>query len=235
MHLDADVVATAALSLPERVVAFWPGPVGNRLRRAFWKRRLGAMGDGCQFGVGVVIGSPDKVFLGDRVWIDNYVHLLAGAPAAGRSMRVKPNPSFRNEVGEIHVGSNTHIAPFCVIQGHGGISIGRDTGVAAHSMLYSLSHHHRAPGVGEEFDGDYAHAMKFSPMSLETEQAFVASPVVMEDATALGLGSIMLPGSTLGRYSWIGVHSVVREPVPPGVIASGDPLQILKQRFGKPL
>jgi len=235
MATDLDKIARAALSLPEWAIVNWPGGVGRRLREAYWRKRLGRMGVGCAIDVGVIIVNPQHVFLGDHVWIDNYVHLIAGPPGAPERITIKENPAFRGRIGEIHVGSNTHIAPHCVVQGHGGVSIGRDTGVASHSVIYSLSHHYRKPGQPAGFDGVYEHVMKFTPMAPVDQQALIAAPAVLEDATALGLGSIVLPGATVGRYTWIGVGSVVQGTVEPGVIAAGNPLKILKQRFGEPI
>jgi acetyltransferase-like isoleucine patch superfamily enzyme len=232
---DSNAAVRAALSLPEWAIIHWPGGVGRRLRAAYWKRRLGAMGDGCVIDVGVVIGRPEYVFLGDNVWIDCYTILLAGPTGHATNTEVKPNPAYRGREGELHVGSNTHIAPFCVLQGHAGLWIGRDSGVGAHSAMYSISNHYRAPGMEEAFDGEYDHVIKYSPLVPPEQQAYIASPIVMEDASGLGVGSVALPGTTIGSYSWVGAGSVARGTIPRGVIAGGNPLKVLKQRFGKPL
>lgn len=235
MSHDLDQIARAARSLPEWVITCWPGGVGRRLREAYWRRRLGGMGRGCVIDVGVVIGGAEHVFLGDNVWIDSYVVLLAGPPSDRPNLVFKDNPAYRHGAGELHIGSNTHVAPFCVLQAHGGLSIGKDSGVGAHSMFYSLSNHYRAPGHPERFDGDYDHVIKYSPLVPPDQQAYVASPIVMEDATGVGVGSVVLAGSIVRRYSWVGVSSVLRGEVPAGVIAGGNPLKILKQRFGEPI
>lgn len=222
-------LARAALTLPEGVITHWPGSVGRRLRAIYWRSRLGAMGKGCVIDVGVDIANPQHVFLGDNVWLDSYAQLIAGPPAARQRVKAKTTAGYLGREGEIHIGSNTHIGKFCVLQGHGGISIGRDSTIATHSLVYSLSHHYRT-GLSSETPS-YQQVMKFSSMSPESEQALIAAPVVIEDATAVGLNSVVLPGSTIGRYSWIGAGSLVRAAIPPGVIASGNPAQVVKQRF----
>lgn len=233
MPLSLDSISRAARSLPEYAIASWPGAVGRRLRAAYWKRRLGAMGAGCIIDVGVIIPSPEHVFLGDNVWLDHYVILLAGPTGARPNTRTLPNPAYHGRAGELHVGSNTHIAPHCVLQAHAGLSIGKDSGVGAHSSLYSLSNHYRAPGQPEGFDGVYDHVIKYSPMVPPEQQAYIASPIVMEDASGVAVGSVLLPGSVIGRYSWVGSGSVVRGHIPPGVLAGGNPATVLKQRFGR--
>jgi acetyltransferase-like isoleucine patch superfamily enzyme len=231
MQLNFDAVRSAAQTVPEWAVMYWPGPVGRRLRRAYWGKRLGAMGSGCVIDVGVVIQSPEHVFLGDNVWVDNYVQLIAGVPPRHPRITVKENPAYRGRPGELHIGSNTHIAPFCVLQGRGGLSIGSDSGVAAHAMLYSLSNHYRDgkdAGSGEDYD----QVIKFSPMVPLEKQALISAPVVTENATAVGLGAILLPGSIVRQYSWVGSGAVVMGEIPGGVIAGGNPARVLKSRFG---
>jgi acetyltransferase-like isoleucine patch superfamily enzyme len=233
MNLDA--IGRAALSLPEHAIIHWPGGVGRRLRAAYWKRRLRAMGEGCVIDVGVQIPSPEWVSLGDHVWIDCYVILLAGPSVDLPNARTLPNPAFQGRPGELIIGSNTHVAPFCVLQAHAGMYIGKDSGIGAHSSLYSVSNHYRAPGQPEGFDGEYDHVIKYSPLVPPEQRAYIQSPIVMEDASGVAVSSVVLPGSIIGRYSWVGSGSVVRGRIPPGVIAGGNPATVLKQRFGAPI
>ena len=57
-----------------------PGAVGDRLRRAYYRRRLLHLGKDVRIDVGVQIVHPEHVSIGDRVWIDKYAVLLAGPP-----------------------------------------------------------------------------------------------------------------------------------------------------------
>jgi acetyltransferase-like isoleucine patch superfamily enzyme len=235
MNINLETLWRAARSLPEREIFFWPGSVGRLLRKLYWKPRLGAMGEGCVIDLGVIIQSPEHVFLGDRVWLDTHVQIIAGPKSPQENLREKPNPRFRGKPGEVHLKGGNHIAPFCLLQGHGGIWLGRHVGVATHSAIYSLSNHYRAHESDDDFDGDYEKLIKFSPLVPASQQALISSPVVFEDGTALGLNCVALPGATVGRYSWIGTGSVVQGVVPAGVIAGGNPLRVLKQRFARPV
>ena len=226
---SASALVQAALDLPQWAITYWPGSVGRRLRAIYWKQRLGAMGKNCVIDVGVEIANPSHVFLGDNVWLDSYAQLIAGPPANRERVKARTTPGYRGREGEIHIGSNTHIGKFCVLQGHGGIWIGRDTTITTHAVVYSLTHHHRTGPSSET--PPYERVMKFSSMSPQSEQALIAAPVVIEDATAVGLNTVILPGTVIGRFSWVGAASLVRGTIPPGVIASGNPVQIVKQRF----
>lgn len=230
-----DSIARAALALPEYAIVHWPGSVGRRLRAAYWKRRLGAMGEGCIIEVGVQIPAPEHVFLGDRVWIDCYSILLAGPFFTRSNTRFVSNPAYEGKIGQLTIGSNTHVAPFCVLQAHAGLYVGKDSGIGAHSSLYSVSNHYRAPGGADAFEGTYESVIKYSPLVPEEQQAYVASPIVMEDASGVAVGSLLLPGATVGRYTWVAPGSVVRGRMPRGVIAGGNPAAVVKQRFGEPI
>lgn len=230
--LDKSALYRAAMSLPESLITEISGPIGRVLRRIYWKQRLGAMGEGCVIEKGVMIQSPEHVYLGDQVWLDTHVQIIAGPPRLRGNMRTKANHGYRGKPGEVHLRGGNHIAPFCILQGHGGIWLGRDVGVAARTSIYTLSNHYRASADDDVFPAEYRNAIKFSPFAPEAESALVCGPVVFEDGSGLGLHSVVLPGSTVSRYSWIGTASVVNgDFVPEGVIAAGNPLRVVKQRF----
>jgi acetyltransferase-like isoleucine patch superfamily enzyme len=202
------------------------GGLGRRLRYAYFKRRLKYLGKGAVIDVGVRIINPQFVSIGDHTWIDNYVVILAGPPAEGGGpMKRKPNPHYAHCEGEVVIGCHCHIAMFVVLQGHGGLSIGDNSGVASGCLLYSLSHHYDNPN-----DRNDKTIYKFSPMAADAEQSLIVSPVVMERNTALGLNSVILPGGVIREGSWVGVNSLVLGEIPPFSIASGSPAKVLKPR-----
>lgn len=209
------------------VVTYLPGDFGAKLRDSYYRPRLKHLGQGVLLDVGVQISQPELVSIGDHTWIDKYVIILAGPAGHGeRKMARKENPSFTGAAGEVLIGRDCHIAPFSILVGHGGISIGNSCGVASGSRLYSLSHHYRNP-----LDPSDRFMYSFTPMVPECEQALYVGPVVMEDNTCLALNSSMLPGSTIGRNSWVGVSSVVLEAIPADSIAAGNPAKLVKSRL----
>ena len=209
--------------LIEWILSDIPGPVGSRLRTRYWRSRMGSVGSNVTFGVGVRVTEPKSIFIGDNTWIDDYVVLLAGPPKeGGRQITRRENASFSGCEGELHIGRNCHIAQFVTLQGHGGLSIGDDCGVASGARLYSLSHHYRAAVPSDV-------VYKFSPRSPVSEQALIASPVVMEDWTAVGLNAVLLPGATLGRGTWVATLSLVTGPLPGHSVAGGTPAVVVKE------
>lgn len=208
------------------VILQMPGPVGDRLRRTYYRRRLRHLGDDVRIDVGVQIDGPEHVSIGDRVWIDKYAVLLAGPPRAGKRKLIRrPNPDFEFSEGDLVVGPNTHIAPHTVINAHGGVQIDGGTGVASGARIYSLSHHYRNLA-----DPDDEHLYRFSPLAPDEDQALISSPVVLREGAAIGLNAVVLPGSTVGRDAWVTVGSMVLGTIPDRCIASGSPAASVRQR-----
>lgn len=202
------------------------GYFGQQLRYAYYRKQLKYMGTNVRIDAGVYILNPGYVSIADETWIDKNVILIGGPPHVGkRKILKKSNQAYNGNIGELHIGVGCHIAPNCVIQAHGGIRLGNYVGIAAGSKLYSLSHHYR------NLNQDDNILYKFSPMAPEEEQFLIAGPIVMEDNAALGLNSVILPGVTIGKNSWVGVNSTVSHDVPPNSIASGSPAVVVKQRF----
>lgn len=231
MHLISSVQHLAprqAWALVEWVVGDLPDPIGSRLRYLYWSRRLGSLGKGVRFGIGVRIYEPEWVHIGDGCWIDDYVIMRAGPLSLdGSFVYHKVNAGYSHREGEIVIGERVHIAAFALLQGHGGLAIGSSLTVASGAKIFSLSHHYRDL-TGQ---GDPETIWKFGGLVAANEQALILSPTVIEDNAAVGLQAVVLPGSTIGRNSWLGAQSLLQGELPPDVVASGNPARIVRQRF----
>ena len=177
--------------------------------------------------MGVVMENPGNIFLGDNVWIDNYVILLTGKPKKnGIKIYRKSNSEYSNGEGELHIGNNVHIAPFCVLQAHGGIAIGNNCGVAAGSKIYSYSNHYK--NLNDPTDkGEYY----FTPLANLENQAYILSPIVIKDNCAIGLNSVVLPGTIIPKGTWIGVNTTIQgTAIKENSIYAGDPAKFIKEK-----
>jgi acetyltransferase-like isoleucine patch superfamily enzyme len=173
---------------------------------------------------GAYMLNPENISLDDNTWIDKNVILIAGDPTktlVGRKYFMRENKSYKGKLGELKIGKNCHIAPNVVIQAHGGVEIGDCTGVASGAKIYSMSHHYR------NLQTDDGILYKFTPRAPADQQL---GAVVMEENTALGLNSVILPGVTIGKNSWVGISSYVTSDIPPNSIASGCPAKVIKER-----
>ena len=54
------------------------------------------------------------------------------------------------------------------------------------------------------------------------------APVIIGDDCWIGGGAIILPGVTIGNAAVIGAGSVVTKSVPAGVVAAGNPCQVIR-------
>ncbi len=212
-------------SFPEWLLQDMPGPLGNKGRYRYWKMRMRSLGKGVTFGRGVRVGNPAWITIGANTWIDDDVVLLAGPP--GESQRFtsfKKNENYSKSTGELWIGRNCHIAQQVVLQAHGGLFVGDNSGIASGARVYTLSHHYKdLTGLAPRET-----VFKFTPRANGEEQALIAAPVVLEDNTALGLNSVVLPGATIKTGSWVGVLSTVTGEIAANSIASGNPARVVK-------
>ena len=207
-------------------ILYIPGGLGNRLRYWFYKRRMKYLGRNVILDVGVQISNPEFISIGDNTWIDKFVILLAGPPRRTRKTYYKRNKNYPGEEGEIYIGKSCHIAPFTEISGHGGVWLGNHLGLATGSRIFSLSHHYRDLSA----PGDSRKNYIYSPRVEDSEQAMISGPVVMQDRTALGANSVILPGITIYESSWVAAMSSVTADVEACVVVGGNPAQVIKQK-----
>jgi galactoside O-acetyltransferase len=207
-------------------ITMLPGSLGRHLRYQYWRRRVKHMGKNVKIDVGVQFVGPQYMTIMDNAWIDKYVILLAGPPQRKRHGIRKENSFFALHEGDLHIGENVHIAPYCVIQAHGGVWLGNNLGIASGCRIYSLSHHYRDLG-NQENQTNYF----FTPLVDLNSQFLISGAVVMSDATALGLNSVVLPGVTIHEGSWVASMSLVVKDIPQNVVAGGNPAVVLKEKM----
>ena len=201
------------------LVHHWPGTLGNRLRYRYYQRRLKHLGQGVTLQVGIHIVNPQFVSIDDRTCIDRYVTILAGpANAERRKVNFKTNDSFQGAVGDVTLGKRIHVSPFAYLVGHGGLQIGDDSGVGSGARVFSVSHHYR--NVDDETD-HLAYA--FTSYAALEDQALISGPVVIGEKCAVGLNSVVLPGTTIGDRTWVGTTSTAMGTLPPDCVAVGNP------------
>jgi galactoside O-acetyltransferase len=165
--------------------------------------------------------------LGNNVWLDHFVILLSGVPnRQGIHVFLKENPDYPFQEGQLHIGDNVHIAPFTVLQAHGGILIESDCGIASGAKIYSLSNHYRNLNNPDD-KNDYV----FTPLADASKQAYISSPVVIKTHCAVGLNSTILPGTTIPEGTWIGVNTSVQgRNLKPASIYAGEYAKFIKSK-----
>lgn len=128
------------------------------------------------------------------------------AMSVGRNVVIRSNVTIRHPE-KIAIGDNTSINEYCHIWGGGGVTIGDDTLIAAHTIITSQTHD--------------ANANVFRNSLIET-------PVFIGNNVWIGSGAIIMPGIKIGNGSIIGAGSVVTRNVPAGVVVAGVPAKVIR-------
>ena len=112
----------------------------------------------------------------------------------------------------MEIGDNSWIGQQVFIHSGGGVTIGKSVGVGPAVKI--LTSQHAEEGIE-------------IPILLSRIEAL---PVVIEDDCDLGVGSIILPGVTLGRGTQVGAGAVVTRSTPPWSVVAGVPARVLRSR-----
>lgn len=117
--------------------------------------------------------------------------------------------------GEINVGEDVFVGPYCVFYGHGNITIGCNTLIAMGCKIIAANH--AIPG----------------PNELIRLQPDLPKQIVIGKDVWLGADVKVLAGVTIGDGCIVGAGSVVLSNLPSYTIAVGSPARVVKQRGDK--
>jgi acetyltransferase-like isoleucine patch superfamily enzyme len=112
----------------------------------------------------------------------------------------------------ITIGDGTWIGQNCFFHGAGGLSIGKAVGIGPKVSVITSAHK----------DGD----LELPVLHHEIE----FKPVAICDGSDIGVGSVILPGVTIGEGAIVGAGSVVTRDVEPYSIVAGSPARLLRMR-----
>jgi acetyltransferase-like isoleucine patch superfamily enzyme len=116
----------------------------------------------------------------------------------------------------MEIGDNTWIGQQVFIHSGGGVRIGNCVGIGPAVKILTSAHAEEGVEIPILFS------------RIET------APVIIEDDCDLGVGSIILPGVTVGRGTQVGAGAVVTKSVPPYSVVAGVPAKVLRSRLDDP-
>jgi acetyltransferase-like isoleucine patch superfamily enzyme len=177
------------------------GPIGRRLRFFYYRKRFKTCGINCVIEEGVHITSPNHIALGNNVWLDKNT-ILIGGPFDKNDRNYSEKGVQNISWGELIISDGCHIAPFSLIQAHGGVSIGKNVTIASGAKIYSLSHHYR--NLNDKTDSK---RYSFSSTAPKEDQFLIVGNVIIGNNAAIGINSVILPGTIVPNGTWIGVLS----------------------------
>jgi acetyltransferase-like isoleucine patch superfamily enzyme len=115
--------------------------------------------------------------------------------------------------GEIEIGADSTVNPFCVVRGK--VSIGDGVRIGAHTSLLAFNH-----GT--------------APDQPIFRQPHTARGITVGDDVWIGSNAIVLDGVTIGPHSIVGAGAVVTKDVDPWSIVAGNPARKLRDRRTPP-
>ena len=174
------------------------GAIGPHSRRA---RRFGRFGDGS-----VICFPPNALFneqyisIGDNTMFGPQMTLSAG---------MVPGQQMVSDT-VISVGDRCLFGKGSGIVGHLEIVIGDDVWTGHHVYITDQNH---------------GYADLDLPIS---RQVMPERPVSIGSGSWLGHGTVVLPGTTIGRHVVVGANSVVTGELPDNCVAAGVPARVIK-------
>lgn len=135
-----------------------------------------------------------------------------GAIRVGDDSSIHAGAKILTYGGDISIGRSCSVNPYCVLYGHGGLTIGDDVRIATHVVIVPSNH-------------------EFSDLSRPIrKQGISTKGIVIEDNVWIAAHATILDGAHIRRGCVIGAGSVVRgETVENGVYA-GVPARLIKIR-----
>jgi acetyltransferase-like isoleucine patch superfamily enzyme len=160
-----------------------------------------------EFGTGSVITAPATISCPHRIEIGDGVFVMAGA-----WLSVVEEHRGRRYEPRLRIGNRTHLGRDTVIACVGLVDIGDDVLTGDRVFIGDTYHDFRDPEV------PVAHQPLLDPR-----------PVRIGRGAFLGVGSIVLPGVTIGENGYVGAGAVVTDDVPERSVVVGNPARVVRR------
>ncbi|MEQ1794010.1 MAG: acyltransferase [Nitrospira sp.] len=165
---------------------------------------------------------PDKIKLGENSTI--YEHAMLNFKSSrshfspsidvGSNSQIMPYAKIIPQQGFVKIGKNCTVQYGCLLYGVGGLEIGDNTRIAAHTVVSPMNHVFKDPHVPIWTQGETALGIKIG------NDVWIGSGVKILDGVVIGDGSV------------VGAGSVVTKSIPPFSIAVGVPARVISRRDG---
>jgi acetyltransferase-like isoleucine patch superfamily enzyme len=150
---------------------------------------------------------PTTIF--NEQYIHVGAHTMIGTHVALSAGMVPGQECLTNPV--VRIGDRCLIGRGSGIVGHLGIDIGNDVWTGHHVYITDQNHGYERVDI---------------PISMQTQPEKM---VIIGDGSWIGAGSVILPGSHIGKHVAIGANSVVNGVIPDYSVAVGTPARVVKR------
>jgi len=155
-------------------------------------------------------GKAKKIIIGDNCYIGEHVQIICDHFEIGDYSKIHHNSNIHGYKPCI-IGHNLWMGQYCIVDSIGGVSIGNNCGIGAHSQLWSHIKY------GDTLEGCRFHSEK--PLQVGNDVWFVGhsivSPITAEDKSMALVGSVIVKDM---KYN---------------TIYSGSPAQSISEKVGK--
>ncbi len=196
-----------------------PGAAGIFLRRACYRKLLGAAGPQVLIGRNVVFRHPKKIRLGNNVVIDDNCVLDAKGDdnegiTLGDNVFLGRNTIVYCKNGDIRLEKGVNISSNCTIFSGNKVTIGEGVMIGAYTYMLS----------GGEYDFNDTQTPFAEQAGMKTK-----GELTIGRNCWLGARVTVLDAACIGEHCVIGAGAVVTKPVPADTLALGVPAKVVRQ------
>jgi acetyltransferase-like isoleucine patch superfamily enzyme len=160
---------------------------------------------------------PARLQLGRGAKLGRCTVICTGPVVLGAEVDIRDHAVLDAQGGPIRIGDRTGVNPFCVLYGAGGLEIGCDGLVAAHTVIIPSNH-------------------RFDRMDVPIrEQGTSGQGVRVGNDVWLASHAVVLDGVTIGDGAVVAAGAVVSRSVEPREIVGGVPARRLRLRGQPPV
>ena len=161
---------------------------------------------------GIQIASSTYIAKGAMIQTDSDGCSFGGRILVSEGVTISDGVIIATYGGTIEIDANAYIGPYCVLYGHGGLAIGRNTMIGAHTVIVPANH-----GFGR-ID---------VPMNV---QPLTQEGISIGNDVWVGSGCKVLDGVRIGNGAVIGAGSIVTKDIDAYSIALGVPATVVRSR-----
>lgn len=198
-------------------IGYW-----NSLEKAapMWRKLWLRFRCDCYVSMKAQIYHPERIVLGQGTHVHHDAILnfksshsrYSPSITIGRNSKILPSAKIIPQEGYVKIGDNCTIQYGCLLYGVGGLEIGSNTRIAAHTVIAPMNHIYSDPATPIWKQGETAIGIR------------IGSDVW------IGSGVKVLDGVTIGDGAVVGAGSVVTKSIPSYSVAAGVPARVIKRR-----
>jgi acetyltransferase-like isoleucine patch superfamily enzyme len=161
---------------------------------------------------GVQIDHSIYIAASAKIQMDTDGCVLGGRVCISKAAIISDGVIIAPYAGSIEIGAHAYIGPYCVLYGHGGLAIGPNTMIGAHTIIVPANHGLR------RLD---------EPMNI---QPLTKEGITIGEDVWIGAGCKILDGVCIGDGAVVGAGSVVTRDIEAYSVSFGVPARAVGNR-----